>query len=177
MSDKVTKKKSKKTRKELENLRMKLKEECNRSADYLKRLKYLQADFENHLKRVKKDSEENIRRANEQLILKIIPIINDLEKAVEMGRNDYHNNNLLEGVKMVLKKIEKVCKEEGLEEIQAIGDMFHPSKHEAVSQVFVSNKPEGFIVKEFRKGYIFKDRVIRPSLVEVVGHKNNQKSE
>lgn len=176
MIDKLAQKKSKKDRKELVNLRIKLEEECTRSADYIKRLKYLQADFENHLKRVKKDSEESIKRANEQLILKIIPIINDLEKAVEIERNVHHNKNLLEGVEMVLKKIVKVCKEEGLEEIKAIGEIFHPSKHEAISQTFLSNKPEGLIVKEFRKGYIFKDRVLRPSLVEVVGHKNKQKS-
>ena len=170
-TEKDTKKKTVRQGIKQENERLKkcLDEERSRSTNYLERLKYLQADFENHIKRIQIETNEEIKRGNERLILSIIPIIDDLEKAIELGKED-NDTPLQEGVRLVLQNLKQTLKGEGLLEIKTINEIFHPSWHEAVSRMIDMSKPEGLIVRELRKGYILNDRVIRPSLVEVVGH-------
>lgn len=155
-------------KKEIEALKRALEEERRNSTLYLERLKYLQAEFENHLKRIERETEEKIKRSNERMIIRLLPIIDDLEKALEQGRSLNSSSPLLEGVEMVLKNMLTMLREEGLEEIKAVGDIFDPSRHEAVSQVSNPNLKDGVIVRELRKGYMLNGRLLRPSLVEVV---------
>jgi molecular chaperone GrpE len=155
-------------RREMEELRKALEEERRLSAHYLERLKYLQADFENHLKRIENEARERIKRGNEHLILRLLPVIDDLEKALEHGRSSDSKDNLLEGVEMILRNMLTILRDEGLEEIKAMGDFFDPSRHEAISQVPNPGLRDGVIVREFRKGYMLNGHLLRPSLVEVV---------
>lgn len=155
-------------KREIEELRKALEEERRLSARYLERLKYLQADFENHLKRIENEARDRIKRGNEQLIIRLLPVIDDLEKALEHGRSPGSRDDLVEGVSMILRNMLAVLREEGLEEIKAVGGAFDPSKHEAVSQVSDPSLKDGIVVRELRKGYMLNGRLLRPSLVEVV---------
>lgn len=150
---------------EIKDLRESLEKERKRSEEYLTQIKYLQADFDNYSKRLKRDLEERVKRGSERLIVKLLPILDDLERAVETGGCE--DNPIRDGVKMILKRLKDTLSEEGLSEIDALGKPFDPLKHEAVGEIETSEHPEGVILKVLRKGYIFDGRVLRPSLVEV----------
>lgn len=159
---------------ELENLKKKLSEERKKSEEYGTQLKYLQAEFDNYTKRINKKLEERIKRSNEEIILKILPILDDLEMAIEASKNEH--SAFKDGVNIILNKLINTLNEESLSEIIALGKPFDPNKHEAVGYIETSDYPEGVIVKVLRKGYILNGLVLRPSLVEVSkfkDYKNN----
>ena len=141
--------------------------EKKRSEDYLTRLKYLQADFENLKRRCDRQLDEAKNYATERLVLQLLDVIDELELAVKTGETAKDGKSLLEGVQMTLKKFRKVLEQEGVSPIDCEGKIFDPSKHNAVATI-EREGAEGCIVgEEVRKGYIMKDRVIRPSIVNV----------
>lgn len=142
-----------------------LKEEKKRSADYLNRLKYLQADFENLKKRQDRQLEELRKFSNERLILEILGIIDELEAAVKESKQTQSVETLLKGVEMTLKKAKKVLELENVFPIDCIGQVFDPSKHEVIARI--ESEEEGKIIEEIRKGYTMKGKVIRPSIVKI----------
>ena len=152
---------------DMDCLKKELEAEREKAKEYLTRLVYFQADMENYRKRVKKDFEEITKYGNQRLILKLLPIVDYLEYAIEAGKKNKRNNGLLEGVEIVLKKFYEVLENEGVSKIDAIGKLFEPNKHEAAENIITEEVKEGTIVEETRKGYVFKERVIRPSLVKV----------
>ncbi|MEM4245701.1 MAG: nucleotide exchange factor GrpE [Candidatus Bathyarchaeia archaeon] len=158
-----------KLRGEIASLEKALADERRRANEYLSRLQYLQADFENYLKKVEKDFEEKKRFANEQLILKLLNVVEDLEKAVSASKHS-EENPLHRGVKMVLRELKQLLQREGLSEIDALGQDFDPRKHEAVGQVETDDE-EGKVIRELRKGYMLHGKVLRPSMVEVAKKK------
>ncbi len=148
-------------------LEERLEKERARAEEYLNHMKYLQAEFENYIKRMEKERAELMRRGKEELIVRLVPILDDLGRALDAGRGDGDNKSLMEGLEMVFRNLKEVMGSEGLSEIDALGKPFDPSLHEAVSKCETSDYPENMVVKELRKGYLLNGRVIRPSLVEV----------
>jgi len=144
-----------------------LEREKERADEYLNRLKYLQADFENYQKRVGREREELVKRASEELILKLLSVVDDLERAVEASRSSSDKEVLASGVEMVLKQFQATLAEEGLSQIEAVGKPLDPELHEVVTTVETDQCPENIIVRVLRKGYSLNGRVIRPSMVEV----------
>jgi len=144
-----------------------LEQEKAKADEYLNRLKYLQADFENYQKRVEKEREELLKRGNEELIMKLLSVVDDLERAVEAGKSSSDKEVLVSGVEMVLKQFQAALAEEGLSQIEAVGKPLDPELHEAVSTVETDQCPENIIVRVLRKGYSLNGKVIRPSVVEV----------
>lgn len=142
--------------------------EKKRSEEYLTRLKYMQADFENLKKRFDRQMEEVTKYCNERIIIKLLEIVDELEMAVKTGRSSNSLKNLISGVEMTLKKLEKLLENEQVSPIDCIGKPFDPSKHNAVAKIAKSDIKESIIVEEVRKGYILKERVIRPSTVKIV---------
>ena len=142
-----------------------LKEEKQRSADYLNRLKYLQADFENLKKRQDRQLEELRKFSNERLILELLGIIDELEAAVQESKQIQSVEALLKGVEMTLKKAKKALELENVSPIECIGQVFDPSKHEVIARI--ESEEEGKIIEEIRKGYTMKGKVIRPSIVKI----------
>jgi molecular chaperone GrpE len=161
---------------DVDYLKKQLEAEQEKTKDYQTRLMYLQADMENYRKRMNKDFDEITRYGSQRLILKLLPIVDDLEYAIEAGKNSKQNNGLLEGMEMVLKKFYDALKREGVSKIDAIGKPFDPSNHEAAEKVIIEALKEGTVVEEIRKGYVFKERVIRPSLVKVTIKPKKEKS-
>ncbi|MEM3437049.1 MAG: nucleotide exchange factor GrpE [Nitrososphaerales archaeon] len=152
---------------ELNELKKALKEEHERAEDYLNKLKYLQADFENYQKRVNKEMLDLVKYGNERLMVKLLNIIDDLERSIKFSKESDNKESLIEGVEMVLKSLKEILKKEGLEEIEAIGKNFDPNLHEAVAYIQTNEYPVNTVIEEIRKGYLLNGKLIRPSMVKV----------
>ena len=128
------------------------------------RYKRLFAEFENYKKRNMKERENLRNMLISDIMLNILPIIDNLEKAISAGTKDTAYE---EGIKMVLKQLKDVLAYNGVKEIETVGKTFDPELHEAVSHVTDDKLGQNVIKEEFRKGYIIGNRVIRHSMVIV----------
>lgn len=125
------------------------------------------AELENVKKRLTREKEEAIRYANENLIRDLLPVLDNLERAVEHAREGGDGKPLLEGVELVLKGFLDVLERYGVTRISAKGEVFDPEKHEALAQVESEEYEPNRVVEEHLKGYYFLDRLLRPALVSV----------
>ncbi len=142
----------------------KMKEELSEAKEkYLR----LYAEFENYRKRVQKDREELVKYSIEPLVMELLTVIDNLEMALEHSENDATAKSLIEGVELTLREFRKVIGRYGVQEIESLGKPFDPAYHHAISQVERNDVESNTVVEEYRKGYLLKDRVIRPSLVAV----------
>lgn len=161
---------------ELQRITSQLEDERKKSGDYLTNLRYLQADFENYRKRMDREFREVEEFSTSGLVNKLLPVLDDLDLAVATAEKSPETSGFLEGLEMVQKRLMATVKSEGLEPIEAVGKPFNPELHEAVDKVQGSGD-EDTVVEEVRKGYMFKGRVLRPSMVKVeVAMKNNSGS-
>lgn len=126
------------------------------------------ADLENARKRHQREKEDAIRFANDRLLKEMIPVLDNLERAVEhAGQAGVENQGLLEGVNMTISQFRKALEDFGVKPIKAIGDVFDPNLHQAMGQVESAEQAPNTVVTEFQKGYLLHDRLLRPSLVMV----------
>ena len=141
------------------------KEEAGKNWDlYLRE----RADLENARKRHQRDREEAIRFANDRLLREMIPVLDNLERAVghaEQGDDD--SQGLLEGVNMTINQFRKVLEDFGVKPINALGEDFDPNLHQAMGHVETTDQAPNTVTSEFQKGYLLNDRLLRPSLVMV----------
>ena len=151
----------------VKKLKEKLDAEQEKSKEYLNRLKYLQADFENYQKRVEKEAKDVVQRSNEKLVVCLIDIMEDLESAILAGETTENKEALLEGIKMVQKNFDRLLKKEGLRKLDCVGQAFDPHIHEVLAEVPTKNHQIGIVVEEARKGFMFKGKVLRPSIVKI----------
>ncbi len=141
--------------------------------------KYLRlyADFENFKKKVVKDKEELVKYANESLVYEMLTVIDNLEMALKHAKEQSNSeavDSLVTGVDNTLRGLSKMLEKFGVVPIDTAGQSFDPAYHHAMSQVECDDLESGMVVKEFRKGYKFKDKVLRPSLVAVSKKLDNQ---
>ena len=157
--------------KELEEMVKHLEEELGaekqKSQEYLTRLKYLQADFENYCKRAEKQVQDTVQRSNEQWVTCLIDVLDDFESAISAGETTENKEALLNGIKMVHKKLDNLLVKEGLERLECVGRPFDPNKHEILAQVPTNDYQSGTVIEEARKGFVFKGKVLRPSVVTI----------
>lgn len=157
--------------KELEQKITQLEEQLSveqkKSQDYLTKLKYLQADFENYRRRAEKQVQDAVTRSNENLVSSLIEVIDDFENAISAGETTENKDALLEGIKMVHKKLDCLLATEGLERLECVGHQFDPIKHEVLAQIPTDNHESGTVIEEARKGFVFKGKVLRPSVVTI----------
>jgi molecular chaperone GrpE len=132
------------------------------NAKYLR----LYAEFENYKKRVSKDKEELIKYGNESLLYEILPFIDHLEMALKHASNEV-SSGLVQGVEITLRDLRKTLEKFGLTAIEAYGKPFDPVVHHAMSQVERNDTEDNTVVEEFRRGYMLRDKVLRPALVAV----------
>jgi molecular chaperone GrpE len=130
--------------------------------------KYLRlyAEFENYKKKVQKDKEELVKYANEKFIFELLPVIDSLEMAIEHAKNE-KNGGIVQGVENTLKEFLRILNKFGLTPIEALDKPFDPAVHHAMSIVEREDVKENRVVEVFRKGYMFRDKVIRAPLVGV----------
>lgn len=128
--------------------------------DYLDDLRRLQAEFDNYRKRVLKEQSLAGTRATARLLEKLLPVLDNFERAIEHGAGD-------QGVELILKDLRRILEDEGLREIPAEGLPFDPQVHEAVDSVEDPDATESVVKTVYRKGYRFVDQVLRPAMVVV----------
>jgi len=147
---------------------LQLKEEAQKSKDYWERILRLQADFENTRKRLEKEKQDFTKFANEEIILELLNILDDLERAVDLTETKHQDlPAFLKGVEIILAHLYELLKEYGVRPIDAQGKIFDPHYHEALMQVEDKNVQEHTVVEEMQKGYLLNDRVIRTAKVKV----------
>lgn len=126
-----------------------------------------QADFENYKKRSAREKEEAIRYANSSLLEKLIAIVDNFELGLEAARAEGEKSPVFMGMSMVLKQLMDFLADSGLQPIDATGKKFDPNLHEAIAHEANAEIPEGTVVRQTRRGYRMKDRLLRPSSVVV----------
>ncbi|MEH7074102.1 nucleotide exchange factor GrpE [Neobacillus drentensis] len=145
---------------EIQSLKAKLEEADNR---YLR----LQADFDNFRRRTRLDQEANQKYRAQKLITDLLPAIDNFERAMKIEADNEQTKTLLQGMDMVYRSLLDALKNEGVEPINAVGNEFDPHQHQAVMQGEDENYGSNIVTDEFQKGYLLKDRVIRPAMVKV----------
>ncbi len=133
------------------------------------------AEMENVKKRGIKEKEELRKYANESLIKEILPVIDNLQKAISHAQNDKNPTGLIEGLELTLGGLITTLEKAGLKEVEAEGKPFDPNFHEAISQQGDDKVAPGHVITEIQKGYLLNGRLIRPSMV-VVSQGNTNKS-
>lgn len=126
-----------------------------------------QADFENYKKRAAREKEEAIKYANGALLERLIPIVDNFELGLEAARGAGENSPVFSGMSIVLKQLMDFLTEHGLQPIDATGQKFDPNLHEAIAHEPSKQFPEGVVIRQTRRGYRMKDRLLRPSSVVV----------
>jgi molecular chaperone GrpE len=147
-----------------------LKAQAAKATENWDRLLRATAEFDNFKKRAARERQEAIKFANEGLLHKLLPILDNFEAAlaaVQSGKGDNSAQSLLTGVSMIQQQLRAVLAEAGLEEVDATGKAFDPNLHEAVSQTETEEHPEGHVAQQLRKGYKLKERLLRPATVVV----------
>jgi molecular chaperone GrpE len=145
---------------EIQNLTSKLEEADNR---YLR----LQADFDNFRRRTRLDIEAGEKYKAQKLVTELLPALDNFERALQIEADNEQSRTLLQGMEMVYRSLVEALKKEGVEPIEAVGKEFDPNFHQAVMQGEDENFGSNIVSAEFQKGYMLKDRVIRPSMVQV----------
>ncbi|HUU08888.1 MAG TPA: nucleotide exchange factor GrpE [Dehalococcoidales bacterium] len=147
-------------------LKQALAEEKEKAETNLAGWQRAQADFINYKRRTEQEKEEAIKYANSQLMLSLLPILDDLERAFAAMPGRPARRSWADGIRLIERKLRATLEAQGLSPIKALGEPFDPYQHEAVRQ---AEGKEGIVIEEVQKGYQFRERVIRPSKV-VVGN-------
>jgi molecular chaperone GrpE len=141
--------------------------DCEERADsHFDRLQRLHADFANYKKRTAKETAESIEYANESLILSILDVADNLERALDSAQQDHDADHIRKGLKMILRQFYDILEKEEVFPIEAVGEMFDPHLHETIARVKCDSE-SGTIVEELQRGYRFKSKMIRPCMVKV----------
>jgi molecular chaperone GrpE len=160
--------KKQKTKELLSDELKKKLEECQKEkATFLAGWQRERADFLNYKKEEVERMGEIIKFASEELILKILPILDNFNLAEKKLPQNLKNDANIEGISQIKTQIEDFLKNQGVEEIKCLGEKFNPNFQEVVEEVEVEGKESGIIIEETKKGYKLHDRVIRPAKVKV----------
>jgi len=145
---------------ELEQLRKDVEESQNH---YLRVL----ADFDNFRRRQREEMARQVGLAREELILKLLPIVDNFQRTLDAAEAQHSYDSLVEGVSLTLRQVREMLEKEGLEPIEAVGEPFNPELHEAMMRVDTDEYPENTVIDEFEKGYTLNGKVLRPARVRV----------
>ena len=126
-----------------------------------------QADFENYKKRGAREKDEAIKFANRNLLERLVPIVDNFELGLSAARDQSEQSPIHSGMSMILKQLSDFLTESGLEPVDAVGKQFDPNLHEAIGHEPSNKVPEGHVIRQTRRGYRLKDRLLRPATVVV----------
>jgi molecular chaperone GrpE len=145
---------------ELEQLRRDVDEARDR---YLRVL----ADFDNYKKRQREEIARQVNQAREELILKLLPIVDNFQRALQAAEAQHSYESLVQGVSLTLRQIQDMLEKEGVRPIEAVGEQFNPELHEALMREETDEYPENTVIDELEKGYTMNGKVLRPARVKV----------
>jgi len=152
---------------ELAALREELDSAKSREAEYLEGWQRARAELSNARKRFQREQEKAYENAKADLLVRILPIVDDFERAFLTLPEDQPRTNWVEGVQLILHKLRALLEQEGVAPIEAIGQEFDPFLHQALTHEPSTEVQEGHIIAEVQKGYKVADRVLRPTVVRV----------
>ena len=148
-----------------------LKARAAKADENWERLLRATADVDNYKKRAARERDDAVKYANENLMKKLVPVLDSFEMALSAGNQSPGQagaaQSLQTGILMILQQLKSALAESGLEEIDAAGQPFDPNWHEAVSQQESAEVPEGHVLQQLRRGFKLRDRLLRPALVIV----------
>jgi molecular chaperone GrpE len=157
-----------------DNLKEELEAEKQKAAEYLASWQRAQADFINYKRRIEQERREFNSYANTNLILSILPVLDDLERAIEAMPEEIASSEWGEGIRLVEQKFKTILQGQGVIPMISVGEAFDPNIHEALRQ---EKGEEGIILEEFQRGYMMGERVIRPAKVVVGNGEEEDKEE
>jgi molecular chaperone GrpE len=149
-----------------EKLQNELEEKTREANDHFDKWLRLRAEFENYKKRMQKEKADALKFGNENLLKAILPILDNLGRAIDHGKEVSEVGPLMEGVEMIRKELLNTLDRFGVKPIAAAGEIFNPEKHEAIAQEETEGEPNR-IVAEAQTGYSYHDRLLRPAKVVV----------
>ncbi len=159
---------------DLESLKKALEEAKEKAEKYLANWQRAEADFVNYKRRSEQERGEMASFANATLITDLLPVLDDLERALENVSDDFDGPTWVEGIRLIYRKLKAVLEAQGLLGIEAEGKDFDPNVHEAVMCV---EGEEGKVCEEIQKGYKLRDRLLRPSKVKVGKEESSESDE
>ncbi len=149
---------------DVDTLKAQLDEEREKAKSYMQNWQRAAADYQNFKRRVEEERNETARLANAALVINLLPLLDDLERALKSVDAHLASLTWVDGIRLIYRKFEAVLNMVGVEEIQADGQTFDPAVHEAVSQ---APGEENKVISVVQRGYKLGDRVIRPAMVIV----------
>ena len=153
--------------KELDSLKAELEEKNKKIEEYHDKLQRLAAEFDNYKKRTIREKDSLYSEAVSDVVSAMLPVMDNLERALQVGSGDNGLQSLKDGVELVYRQMKDSLKNMGVEEINCCEACFDPQFHNAVMHVEDEACPQNMVVDEFQKGYVYKDKVIRHSMVKV----------
>ena len=152
-------------------LKQLLEQERAKSAEYLDSWRRAAADLSNYKKRTEKDAGEMTKFANSVLIARLLPVLDDFDRAFATIPDNLRDLTWIDGVMLIARKMNAVLEAEGLKPIEALNKPFDPNLHEAVIHEETDQHEEGTVIAELQKGYKLGERVLRPTMVKVAKKK------
>src|SRR5215210_8545097 len=149
---------------EIETLEKQLEEAASRTSEYKDNWMRSQAEFQNYRKRVERDNELTYISLKGDIVKKILPVLDDLERALQ---NRSPEDAWANGIELVARKFQNILESEGVKRIEAVGVEFDPNFHEAISHEPADGVQSGHVIAVVQNGYMIGERVIRPALVRV----------
>jgi molecular chaperone GrpE len=131
--------------------------------------KYLRlaAEFDNYKRLAQRDQRDQIKYGNEQILKELLPVVDNLERAIKSSKGTSPLDALTQGVELTLKQLIAVLTKFGVRAVESVGQRFDPATQQAVAQVPSDAVPENHVVEEYQKGYLLQDRILRPAMVTV----------
>ena len=155
---------------DLDKLKAELEEANRKGLEYLQLLQRVQADFVNYRRRVDQERAEQAKYAKSDVVLKLLAVLDDFERALSATPADQANSEWVQGIAIIERKLRSLLESEGVVRVEALGKPFDPWEHEAVLYEEAPGVDEGTVVEVFSPGYRLYDRVIRPAQVKVAKH-------
>ncbi len=155
---------------ELEKLQNDLDKAKQEAEEYLEQLQRSQAEFANYKKRNEREREDFIKLANAALIAKLLPVLDDCQRALQTVPDNLRALTWVEGIFLIERRLRMTLEEEGLAEIEAVGKKFDPQLHHAAIREETTDYDDDEIIGELQKGYKLNDRVLRPTIVRVAAN-------
>ncbi len=151
----------------MQALQAELEKAQAQAAEYLDGWQRSRAEFANFKKRVEAEREDMRRAGTEALLIKLLPVVDDFERAFQKVPQEWADSPWVSGISMILRKLHTLLESQGVVPIQAAGQPFDPQQHEAVLLEESAKHPEGTVIAEVQRGYRLGERVLRPAQVKV----------
>ena len=151
----------------VEELQRALAEKTEKSNELNDKYLRLAAEFDNYKRLAQRDQRDQIRFGNEQLLKELLPVVDNLERAIKASREGGSSDILIQGVDLTLKQLAGALTRFHVKPVETVGQPFDPATHQAVTSIASAKVPERHVVDEFQRGYLLHDRILRAAMVSV----------